>query len=282
MINEHIELGVINTLKIDRKTEPGIFLIAKDEEVVLLPNAYVTEDMEIGQEIDVFIYTDSQDRFVATTETPYGMKDQFAVLQVVDTVAFGAFVDWGLPKDLFVPKNKQKTPFKVGDRRVVRILEDEETERLIGVEKITSFLLDNTRELTKNQEVDLLLFAKTPLGYKVIIDDTYEGMIYDNEIFTKVNVGDQVKGYIKTVRADKKVDVALQPIGKKNTQELNIDKILSLLNQNDGEIPYNYKSDPEIIKEVFGISKKAYKRALTSLVEGKKIEVLEDGVKTIS
>jgi len=282
MINEHIELGVINTLKIDRKTEPGIFLIAEDEEVVLLPNAYVTKDMEIGQEIDVFIYTDSQDRFVATTEIPYGMKDQFAVLQVVDTVAFGAFVDWGLPKDLFVPKNKQKTPFKVGDRRVVRILEDEETERLIGVEKITSFLLDNTRELTKNQEVDLLLFAKTPLGYKVIIDDTYEGMIYDNEIFTKVNVGDQVKGYIKTVRADKKVDVALQPIGKKNTQELNIDKILSLLNQNDGEIPYNYKSDPEIIKEVFGISKKAYKRALTSLVEGKKVEVLEDGVKTIS
>jgi len=281
MINEHIELGVINTLKIDRKTEPGIFLIAEDEEVVLLPNAYVTEDMEVGQELDVFIYTDSEDRFVATTETPYGMKDQFAVLQVVDTVAFGAFVDWGLPKDLFVPKNKQKTPFRVGDRRIVRILEDAETERLIGVEKITSFLSDNTRELTKNQEVDLLLFAKTPLGYKVIINDTYEGMIYDNEIFTKVNVGDQVKGYIKTVRPDKKVDVTLQPIGKKNTEELNTEKILSLLNQNDGEIPYNYKTDPELVKEVFGMSKKAYKRALTTLVNDGSILIEENSIKKL-
>jgi len=281
MINKYIELGVINTLKIDRKTEPGLYLMAEDEEVVLLPNAYVTEDMEVGSEIEVFIYTDSEDRFVATTEIPYGMKDQFAVLQVVDTVAFGAFVDWGLPKDLFIPKNKQKTPFKVGDKRIVRIIEDEETERLIGVEKITSFLSDKTKELTKNQEVDLLLFAKTPLGYKAIINDTYEGMIYDNEIFTKVNVGDQIKGYIKAVRKDKKVDLSLQPIGKKNTDELNIEKILLLLAQNDGEIPYNYKTDPELIKEVFGMSKKAYKRALTTLVENDSISITEQGTKKL-
>ena len=281
MINEHIELGVINTLKIDRKTEPGIYLIAEDEEVVLLPNAYVTEDMEVGGEIDVFIYTDSEDRFVATTETPYGMKDQFAVLQVVDTVAFGAFVDWGLPKDLFVPKNKQKTPFKVGDKRIVRIIEDSETERLIGVEKITSFLSNKTDELSTNQEVELLLFAKTPLGYKAIINDTYEGMIYDNEIFTKVNVGDKVKGYIKAVRKDKKVDLLLQPIGKRNNKDIDTEKILSLLAQNDGEIPYNYKSDPELIKEIFGISKKAYKRALTTLVDNGSISINEKGMKKL-
>ena len=281
MINEHIELGVLNTLKIDRKTEPGLYLMAEDEEVVLLPNAYVTEDMEVGQDLEVFIYTDSEDRFVATTETPYGMKDQFAVLQVVDTVAFGAFVDWGLPKDLFVPKNKQKTPFKVGDKRIVRIIEDEETERLIGVEKITSFLSNQTNELSTNQEVDLLLFAKTPLGYKAIINDTYEGMIYENEVFTKVNVGDKLKGYVKAVRKDKKVDLLLQPIGKKNNKDIDTEKILSLLAQNDGEIPYNYKSDPELIKEIFGISKKAYKRALTSLVESNRIEVSDSATKLI-
>jgi len=281
MINEQIELGVMNTLKIDRETDPGLYLMAEDEEVVLLPNAYVRDDMLIDDEIEVFIYTDSEDRLVATTEQPYGMKDQFAVVHVVDTVAYGAFVDWGLPKDLFIPKNKQKNPFRVGDRRIVRIIEDEDTRRLIGVEKITSFLSDNTQILEKNQEVDLLLFAKTPLGYKAIINDTYEGMLYSNEIFTKVKEGDQLKGYVKAVRDDKKVDLSLQPIGKKNAEELNTANIIAMLDQNHGEIPYNYKSDPETVKEIFGLSKKAYKRALTTLVEKKLIAVDENGMKKI-
>ncbi len=281
MINKHIKLGELNTLKINRDTENGFYLIAEDEEEVLLPNAYITDDMNLGDSIEVFIYTDSEDRLVATTETPYGMKDQFVYAEVVDTTKFGAFVDWGLPKDLFVPRNKQKTPFRVGDKRIIRIEKDLETSRLIGVEKITSYLSDKTHYLEKNQEVDLLVFAKTPLGYKAIIDNIFEGMLYDNEIFTKINVGDTLKGYVKTVRKDKKVDLSLQPIGKKNSEDIDSKKILDLLAQNDGEIPYNYKSDPELIKEVFGISKKAYKRALTSLVEGKMIEVYEEGMRAV-
>ena len=281
MINEHIQLGEMNTLKINRITEPGIYLEALDEEVVLLPNAYITPTMQVDDELEVFIYTDSEDRLVATTQTPYGMKNQFMFTKVVDTTSFGAFVDWGLLKDLFVPKNRQKNPFRVGDMRIVRIIEDDETSRLIGVEKITSFLSSDTQKLEKNQEVEILLFAKTPMGYKVIINDTYEGMIYKNEIFSDVNVGEKLKAYIKNIRDDKKVDVSLQPIGKSNADDINTQKVLDVLEQNFNDLPYNYKTDADTIKELFGISKKAYKRALTKLVEDNIIKIDEEGMSKI-
>jgi len=281
MINEHIQLGEMNTLKINRITEPGIYLEALDEEVVLLPNAYITPTMQVDDELEVFIYTDSEDRLVATTQTPYGMKNQFMFTKVVDTTSFGAFVDWGLLKDLFVHKNRQKNPFRVGDMRIVRIIEDDETSRLIGVEKITSFLSSDTQKLEKNQEVEILLFAKTPMGYKVIINDTYEGMIYKNEIFSDVNVGEKLKAYIKNIRDDKKVDVSLQPIGKSNADDINTQKVLDVLEQNFNDLPYNYKTDADTIKELFGISKKAYKRALTKLVEDNIIKIDEEGMSKI-
>jgi len=281
MINEHIQLGEMNTLKINRITEPGIYLEAQDEEVVLLPNAYITKDMQVDDELEVFIYTDSEDRLVATTQMPYGMKNQFMFTKVVDTTSFGAFVDWGLLKDLFVPKNRQKNPFRVGDMRIVRIIEDDETSRLIGVEKITSFLSSDTQKLEKNQEVEILLFAKTPMGYKVIINDTYEGMIYKNEIFSDVNVGEKMTAYIKNIRDDKKVDVSLQPIGKNNADDINTKKVLDVLAQNFNDLPYNYKTDADTIKELFGISKKAYKRALTKLVEDNIIKIDDEGMSKI-
>lgn len=281
MINEHINLGELNTLKINRITEPGMYLEALDEEVVLLPNAYITDSMQVDDEIEVFIYTDSEDRLVATTQTPYGMKNQFMFTKVVDTTSFGAFVDWGLPKDLFVPKNRQKNPFKVRDLRIVRIIEDEETSRLIGVEKITSYLSQDTQKLEKNQEVEILLFAKTPMGYKVIINDTYEGMIYKNEIFSDINVGEKMIGYIKNIRDDKKVDVSLQPIGKNNVDTINTKKVLDVLEQNFNDLPYNYKTDAQTIKELFGISKKAYKRALTKLIEDNIIKIDDEGMSKV-
>ncbi|MCD4757420.1 MAG: DNA-binding protein [Arcobacteraceae bacterium] len=280
-MNEHIQLGEMNTLKINRITEPGIYLEAQDEEVVLLPNAYITKDMQIDDELEVFIYTDSEDRLVATTQTPYGMRNQFMFTKVVDTTSFGAFVDWGLLKDLFVPKNRQKNPFRVGESRIVRIIEDDETSRLIGVEKITSFLSSDTQNLAKNQEVEILLFAKTPMGYKVIINDTYEGMIYKNEIFSDVNVGEKMTAYIKNIRDDKKVDVSLQPIGKNNADDINTKKVLDVLAQNFNDLPYNYKTDADTIKELFGISKKAYKRALTKLVEDNIIKIDDEGMSKI-
>jgi len=281
MINEHIELGVINTLKINRITEPGIYLEALDEEVVLLPNAYVTKDMQVEDELEVFVYTDSEDRLVSTTQKPYGMKNEFMFTRVVDVVDFGAFVDWGLQKDLFVPRNRQKTPFRDGQTRIVRIVEDEESGRLIGVEKITSYLSSETKELTQNQIVDLLVFAKTPMGYKAIVDDTYEGMVYNNEIFTTIDVGDKIKGYVKTIRDDGKVDISLQPIGKTFTDDINTQKIITILKQNHGNLPYNYKTDSEVVKEMFNMSKKAYKRALTKLIEDNMITLDENGMELI-
>ena len=282
MINENIELGVLNTLRVNRITEPGIYLEAQDEEVVLLPNAYTTNEMLVDDEIEVFVYTDSEDRLISTTQKPYGMKGEFMFTRVVDVVPFGAFVEWGLLKDLFVPKNRQKNPFREGDMRIVRIVQDDESERLIGIEKITSFLDSDTSALEKNQKVNLLVFAKTPMGFKVIIDNTYEGMIYKNEIFTDVEVGNELTGYIKHVREeDGKVDVSLQPIGKESAADVNTTKIIDVLSQNFNELPYNYKTDADTIKDMFGISKKAYKRALTKLVEDNVIKLDDEGMTKI-
>lgn len=279
MINDKIELGKINTLKIDRFTEPGIYLMAQDEEDVLLPGQYVTEQMSEGQEIQVFVYTDSEDRLVATTDTPKAMVDEFGFFEVVDIADFGAFVDWGLPKDLFVPKNRQKTPFKMGEKRILRIVKDEQSERLLGVEKIKQFLSHEVEEgYYKNRPVKLLVIAKTPLGFKVIVDDTYSGMLFNNEIFEAIAVGDIKKGFVKLVRKDGNMDIALQPIGTAAKTDIGTDKVMQLLEENNGTLPYNYKSDAELIKSVFGLSKKNYKRSLTTLIDSGKIEVTDTGI----
>lgn len=278
MVNKHINIGEKNTLKIDRDSDYGFFLTAQDEESVLLPNAYITDDMKIDDTIEVFVYTDSDDRPVATTEEPLGYKDQFIYTRVMDTTKIGAFVDFGLLKDLFVPKKMQKNPFKVGEYKIIRVLKDHLTNRLYGDESIGKYLLKNTKHLTKNQEVGILVFAKTPLGYKVIVENSYEGLVYDNEIFQKISTGEKLTAYIKNVRPDGKLDISLQPVGKSNALELDTKKILSLLKTNDGFLPYTYKTDPETIKEFFGLSKKSYKRALTSLIESDKIALEQEGI----
>lgn len=278
-MNKIIELGTINSLQINRVTEPGLYLVPEnEEECVLLPNAYITSSMQVGDVIDVFIYTDSEDRIVATTLQPYAKKDEFGFLEVVDTSKFGAFVNWGLPKDLLVPKNKQKTPFVVGEKRLIRVIEDENTGRLIGVEKITSFLNKETQHFKTNEEVEILLFAKTPMGFKVIVNNNFEGMIFHNEIFEKVKVGDKKRAFIKQVREDGKLDIALQKVGSKGDDE-SLTKVLNLLEKNGGFLPYTSKSDAEVITKIFGLSKKNFKAVLTKLISQDKIENTENGIK---
>jgi predicted RNA-binding protein (virulence factor B family) len=278
-MNETIQLGVINQLKIDRVAQPGLYLVAQnEEEAVLLPNCYITPNMKIGKTLEVFVYTDSEDRLVATTLKPYAMKDEFAFLEVVDTAKFGAFLHWGLPKDLFVPKNKQKTAFKVGEKRLVRIVEDEKTQRLIGVEKITDFLKTAPKTFQQNDEVSILLFAKTPLGYKVIVNQNYEGMIFHNEIFEPINVGQSKKAYIKTIREDGKLDICLQKIGAKADDET-ANKVLTMLKNSGGFLPYTSKSDAEVINKIFGLSKKNFKAILTKLKNQEKIEITQEGIR---
>lgn len=276
-INQHLVLGKTNRLVIDRSTVPGLFLMAEDGKDVLLPNQYVTDDMELGDVLDVFLYTDSEDRIVATTLTPKAMLDEFGFFEVVDTTKFGAFVDWGLPKDLFVPRNAQKTPFKIGDRRILHVSYDEQSHRLIGEEKLTKYLSHKVTGLHRNSEVQLLVMAKTPMGYKVIVNHAYEGMLFHNEIFEEVSVGDTKTGYVKNIRPDGNLDISLQPIGAAKADTA-ADKVMTLLKQHNGMLPYNYKSDAELIKEVFGLSKKNFKRALTTLQDAGRIEVKEHGI----
>ncbi|MGB6327526.1 MAG: S1-like domain-containing RNA-binding protein [Halarcobacter sp.] len=274
-MNEKIELGSLNTLRINRVSEPGIYLIAGDEEEVLLPNCYVTKEMDIDSTLEVFIYTDSEDRLVATTLKPYAMKNDFASLEVVDTANFGAFLDMGLPKDLLVPKNKQKSTFNIGDIKVIKVLEDDKTNRLIGSEKFD--LSKEPDDLEKNDEVEIILYTKTPLGFKVIVNNKYEGLIYHNEIFENIQIGDKKRAYVKFLREDGKVDISLQKIGVKKSDD-NPSKVLNILEENGGELGFTYKSDAEDIKDVFGMSKKAFKASLTKLIEDEKITLLEDKI----
>lgn len=277
--NLHIEIGKINTLEVARDTDYGLFLEAKDDSEVLLPNVYVMEDeMPIGALIDVFVYTDSEDRPVATTKMPYAKLGEYGYFTVVDYKSYGAFVNWGLPKDLFVPLSQQKEYFNIGKKYLLRVCLDEQTGRLYGTQKIGKYFNRDMSGLHQNKKLDAIVLARTPLGFKVIADNQYEGMLFDNEIFEEIRVGDHKKVYIKKVRKDYKLDLSLQPIGKQATISVAEGTILQLLKEADGTLPFTYKSDAEEIKKVFGMSKKNFKRSLTELIEAKKIELLDDAI----
>jgi len=275
--SDFLELGLINTLIIDRLTTPGAFMMAQDGNDVLLPGPYLTNDMKEGDLLDVFLYTDSEDRLVATTLTPVAQLDEFAFFECIDVAPFGAFMNWGLTKDLLVPNMFQKVPFKVGDKRFLKVVYDERTHRLVGTEKTASFFEEKPRGIKPHQEVNILVIARTPLGYKCIVEGKYEGLLYHNEIFENINIADEKIAYVKATRPDGGIDLKLTKGGKAQKSS-DSDKVLELLNANNGIMPYNYKSDADLIKNVFGLSKKAFKRSLTTLVDAKKIEVKDTGI----
>jgi predicted RNA-binding protein (virulence factor B family) len=278
--NLSIEIGKVNTLEVMRDTDYGYFLEAKDENEVLLPNVYVMEDeMPMGSLIDVFVYTDSEDRPVATTKMPYAKLGEYGYFTVVDYKSYGAFVNWGLPKDLFVPLSQQKEYFNIGKKYVLRVCLDEQTGRLYATQKIGKYFNRDLKGLHQNKVLDMLILAKTPLGYKVIVDNQYEGMLFTNEIFEDLRIGDRKKGYIKATRKDGKLDMSLQPIGLKAKLSEAEAKVLQLLKEANGELAFTYKSDAVEIQKVFGLSKKNFKRALTCLIENKEIELLESSIR---
>ena len=279
-MNQYLLVGEVNRLKINRYTDNGVYLICTDNDEVLLPNQYVTYAMKEGDEIDVFVYFDSEDRIVASTTFPKAMLDEFGCFEVVDVTPFGAFVDWGLPKDLLVPRTLQKFPFYVGMKVVVRVCLDDETGRIIGSQKYNDDLSKDLKGLKLKQEVNLLVRERTPLGFKVIVNNLYDGMIFHNEIFEAIEIGDTKKGFIKTLRDDGKLDIILQPVGDKS-DEFAMQKVLELLAQVGGVSELNYKSEPEAISEQLGLSRKAFKRALTKLIDAKKIEVTLEGMRLL-
>jgi predicted RNA-binding protein (virulence factor B family) len=277
--NLTINIGEINTLEIMRDTDYGYFLEAKDGNEVLLPNVYVMEDeMPMGSLIDVFVYTDSEDRPVATTKIPYAKLGEYGYFTVVDYKPYGAFVNWGLPKDLFVPLSQQKEHFNIGKKYLLRVCLDEQTDRLYATQKIGKYFNREMKGLHPNKELEAIILARTPLGYKVIADNQYEGMLFANEIFEDIRVGDKKRVYIKTVRKDGKLDLSLQPIGKKAKITEAEGTIIQLLKEANGTLPFTYKSDAEEIKKTFEMSKKNFKRTLTQLIESKKIELTEDTI----
>ena len=271
-IDEKIKQGVVNTLRVNRVSEPGIYLISGDETEVLLPNAYVKKDMAIDSLLDVFIYTDSEDRLVATTLKPYLYLNEFANLKIVDSAKFGYFVDIGLPKDLLVPKNRQKGTYNIGSYKVLQMQFDERTSRLIASEKY--ILEEEPKNLKQGDEVEIILYSKTPLGFKVIVNNIYEGMIFHSEIFENLKIGDKKRAYIKNLREDKKLDISLQKIGEK----VDSNKVLEILKANGGVLNFTYKSDAEDIKNMFAMSKKAFKATLTKLIDEKKINLENDRI----
>jgi len=261
-----MEVGKYNTLQVLRATSVGLYLGDAEGNDVLLPHKYIPENIEMGGEIEVFIYRDSEDRLIATTLTPAILLNQFAILEVVAVSPIGAFLDWGLEKDLFVPFKEQNHKLQSGQWVPVYLYLDEETDRLVASAKINKFFQNNdTIELEENQKADILVYEKTDLGYNVIINNRYKGLVYENEIFRRLAWGDQTTGYIKNIREDGKIDVSLQPLGFLNARDENARVIMEKLESNGGILHLSDASDPIDIQDQLGMSKKAFKKAIGGL-----------------
>ncbi len=273
-----IKIGTYNELAILRASDHGLFL-GDDDENVLLPNKYCPENYAPGDKLNVFVYLDHKERPVATNITPKITLKKFALLKVSAITTVGVFLDWGLEKELMVPYKEQQKKMEEGRWYIVYMDVDEQTNRLYASSRIEKFLEHDDLTVKEGQKVDLLVWKKTDTGYSVIINHVHEGLIYENEVFTRLNVGDTLKGFIKKVREDKKIDVSLAPIGYDNFNDKNTESILNKLNQVGGFVSITDKSPPEIIYSTFGMSKKAYKKAIGALYKEKKIDLIPGGIK---
>ncbi|MDF2157734.1 S1-like domain-containing RNA-binding protein [Algoriphagus sp. CAU 1675] len=274
------ELGLISKLPIRRFTEYGAYLGLESGEEVLMPKAYLNGDEEEGSEVEVFVYTDSEDRPVAVTQRPLILLDEFAVLEAKEVTPFGAFMDWGLPKDLFVPNAEMAKPMEAGQKYLIRLCVDYRSNRLIGVSKYKDFIYPAPKDYERGNEVEGLVFEKTDLGYKVLLEDRYEGLIYANEVFQPLSIGERKKLFVKKRRDDGKIDLQLLPIGRAKYDE-GSEKILSILKEKSF-LPLHDKSDPEEIQRVLGMSKKHFKQCIGQLYKAREILILPDGISLIT
>lgn len=272
-----LNLGVKNTLRVLRGTSVGMYLGDEDGNDVLLPKKYIPDDLIVGDDIEVFIYKDSEDRVIATTLEPKVKLNEFSYLQVMAVTGIGAFLDWGLEKDLFVPFKEQNRKLETGDWTPVYVYLDEETERLVGSCKVNKFFEKEDIELTVGEEVDLLVFEETNLGMNVVINNKYKGLVYENEIFQRIKLGSRTKGYIKNIREDNRIDVSLQKQGYANV-EPNAQKILETLKASDGFLDITDKSDANYVMYQLEMSKKTFKKAIGGLYKQRLIRIEDDGI----
>lgn len=274
-----LDIGHIQKLKINKIIERGAYLEDGHGEEVLLPIREVPETAEPGDELEVFIYLDSEDRKIATLEMPFATVGEFAHLRVKSLEGVGAFLDWGLPKDLFLPFSEQTRDLKVGQYVVVYVYIDK-SERIAASMRLDRFISKESADYNPNQEVDLFVAMKTDLGFKAVVNGKHWGMLFANEVFERLEYGQKLRGYIKQVRPDEKIDLTLQPLGHKGAADLG-DKILDALKARGGFLPLTDKTSPETIYDLFGVSKKKYKMALGGLYKKRLIAIQDDGIKLL-
>ncbi|WP_411031044.1 S1 RNA-binding domain-containing protein [Spongiimicrobium sp. 3-5] len=273
-----IELGNYNTLKIDRDTSVGIFLTDGEGHDVLLPNKYVPKGYEIGDDLRIFCYLDHEERPIATTLKPYIIRNGFSLLKVAEVNKFGAFMDWGLEKHLLVPFSEQRSNMQENQWYVIHCFLDEQSFRLVGSNKLDRFVSNEELTVKPNDEVDIIITRNTDLGWEVIINQLHKGLVFSNEVFKKIAIGDKMKGYIKNIRPDNKIDVSLQPLGYAGLEPA-AKKIYEKLVAEGGFLNLHDKSDPEEIKEVLQLSKKVFKKGIGALYKERKIEIGSDGIR---
>ena len=272
-----IELGKFNRLAVVKEVDFGMYLDGGDEGEILLPARYVPEGCQIGDMLNVFLYLDNEERLIATTLTPLVQVGEFACLEVAWVNQFGAFLDWGLMKDLFVPFREQKMKMQKGKRYVVHVHLDEESYRIVASAKVEHYLSAEKPEYQSGQEVNVMVWQRTELGYKVIVENKFSGMLYHNEIFQPLEVGMRLTAFIKQVRPDGKIDLVLQKAGARKVDDFS-EVLWQYIKDNDGFTPLNDKTDAEVIYHTFGVSKKTFKKAVGDLYKKRRIVLEEDGI----
>ncbi len=274
-----IDIGKFNELRFIKKTDVGLILTDGEREVAL-PYVHAPQEAQPGDNLHVFVYIHSDGRLMATTENPLAMVDEFAFLEVIDVNEQGAFMNMGIGKDVFVPEREQKRPMKVGQKYVVFLYTDERNERITASSRLTEFIEQDTHDLEEGDEVSLLIFDESDLGYSAIINQKYTGLLYHNEVFEDLQAGDIRRGFVKKIREENKIDLSLQVIGFRHILDLK-DTLLLELQENGGIINLGDKSSPEDIYNQLKISKKAFKKAIGSLYKERLVLVTDNSVKLV-
>ena len=274
-------LGKRNLLTIVREGPPGIFLDDGEGGEILLPGKYIPAGSKPGETIEVFVYRDSEDRLVATTETPLAVVGDFAALKVVDvSPSIGAFLDWGLEKDLLLPRREQGGFRRLGERVVVHVFVDEPSQRIVASTRIQRWLDKTPPAYDKDRAVKLLIAGQTPLGYKAVVENRHIGLLYSSELAGPLEIGSSMDGFVKAVRPDGKLDLSLDRSGFARVASIT-DQILEALSTAGGHLPYNDESPPDAIRTAFGVSKKAFKQAVGTLYRKRLIELTTDGISLV-
>jgi len=273
-------LGKMNPLEVVKTVDFGVYLDGGSDGEILLPTRYVPENCQVGDTLSVFIYTDSEDRIIATTLQPYAMVGEFACLEVESVNEIGAFLDWGLMKHLLVPYREQRAKMQEGGRYPVFIYVDFESKRITASAKLEKFIDDSHPELEVGQQVELMIYKKTEMGLKAIVNQQYCGVLYFNEVFQPLEIGQKLTGYVKQIREDEKIDLMLQKPGFEKIDDFSV-KLLDLLQKADGFLPLTDKSPADEIYERFGISKKTYKKAVGDLYKKRLIVLEQNGIRLV-